>query len=93
MYNCKLTASFAFLAITCLVSSAWAQIAVIGTNQVGSVPFTPTWVRASGNLIAGLVPTVASGNFGEYTGGLASIWWTSVGGDAWPMYKIKRSEN
>ncbi|HWY32156.1 MAG TPA: hypothetical protein VNX46_15450, partial [Candidatus Acidoferrum sp.] len=64
--------SLTFLALIFLVSSAYSQLTVTGTNQFGSLPFTPTWVRASNSLIAGLVPTVANGNFGEYTGANAT---------------------
>jgi alpha-L-rhamnosidase len=61
-----------FLAVLFLVRSASSQTTVTGTNQTGSVPFTPTWVSAPGSLLAGLVPTVANGNFGEYTGANAN---------------------
>ena len=61
-----------FLAVLFLVKSASSQTTVTGTNQTGSVPFTPTWVSAPGSLLAGLVPTVANGNFGEYTGANAN---------------------
>ena len=61
-------ASLTFLALFFLVSSASSQITVTGTNQTGAVPFTPPWTTVSGSLISGLVPTVANGNFGEYTG-------------------------
>jgi len=64
--------SLTFLALIFLVSSAHSQLTVTGTNQFGAVPFTPTWVGASNSLIAGLVPTVADGNFGEYTGANAT---------------------
>src|ERR1700733_6248223 len=60
--------SLTFLALMFLVSSADSQLTVTGTNQFGAMPFTPTWVGASNSVIAGLVPTVANGNFGEYTG-------------------------
>jgi alpha-L-rhamnosidase len=56
------------LGFVCFVNSALSQIVITGTNQTGSVPLNPTWIAASGSLIAGLVPTVANGNFGEYTG-------------------------
>src|SRR5260370_28486526 len=65
-------AHLTFLALFSLVNSAWSQITVTGTNQLGAVPFTPTWTAASGSLISGLVPTVANGNFGEYTGANAN---------------------
>lgn len=32
------------------------------------MPLTPSWTAAAGSLISGLAPTVANGNFGEYTG-------------------------
>jgi hypothetical protein len=64
-------ATLTSLALFFLVSSASSQITVTGTNQIGTVPLTPTWTAASGSLISGLVPTVANGNFGEYTGAKA----------------------
>jgi len=63
-------ATLAFLVL--FLHSASSQIVVTGTKQTGSVPLTPTWVRASGSLISGLAPTAASGNFGEYTGANAA---------------------
>ncbi len=39
---------------------------------MGAVPFTPIWTAAPGSLISGLVPMVANGNFGEYTGANAN---------------------
>jgi hypothetical protein len=65
-------ATLTFLALFFLASSASSQIIVTGTNQTGSVPFTPAWTAASASLISGLVPTVANGNFGEYTGANAN---------------------
>ena len=50
------------------INSAWSQLTVTGANEVGSVPFTPTWKVASGSLVSGLVPTLADGDFGEYNG-------------------------
>ena len=55
-----------------LGSSATSQIIITSTNQLGSVPFTPSWSAASHSLLSGLVPSVATGNFGEYTGATAS---------------------
>src|ERR1017187_9925707 len=66
-FKCKIAASLACLALSFFVNSAWAQLTVTGADQIGSVPLTPTRTRAPGNLIAGLIPTVANGNFGEYT--------------------------
>jgi alpha-L-rhamnosidase len=57
-----------FLTLFFLVSSVSAQTTVTGTNQVGAVPFSPSWAAAPGSLISGLAPAVANGNFGEYTG-------------------------
>jgi len=68
----KNTAPFALLAFIVSVSSALSQIIITGTNQMGAVPLTPTWASAPGNLLAGLAPTVANGNFGEYTGANAN---------------------
>jgi alpha-L-rhamnosidase len=68
----KSLAPLAFLALFFLVRSALAQLTITGTNQTGSVPLTPAWTAASGSLISGLVPTVATGNFGEYTGANAN---------------------
>ncbi len=60
------------LVLFLLISPASSQITITGTNQTGAVPFTPTWTRASGSSISGLAPTVANGNFGEYTGANAN---------------------
>jgi hypothetical protein len=68
----KTAASLVFLALMFLAGPASAQLTVTGTNQLGAVPLMPTWAAASGSLIAGLAPTVASGNFGEYTGANAN---------------------
>src|SRR5258708_26190621 len=65
-------AALTLLALLDFVSPASSQITVTGTNQMGAVPFTPTWTAAPGSLISGLVPTVANGNFGEYTGANAN---------------------
>lgn len=59
--------SLPFLLLLLVIGSARAQITVTGTNQTGPVPFTPTWTTAQGSLISALVPTVAVGNFGQYT--------------------------
>jgi len=56
------------LALFFLASSALAQLTITGTNQIGNVPFTPAWIAGANSLISGLVPTTATGNFGEYTG-------------------------
>jgi alpha-L-rhamnosidase len=64
----KLT-TLALLALLNFASPVCSQITITGTNQLGSVPVTPAWVRGPGSLISGLAPTVANGNFGEYTGG------------------------
>jgi len=65
-------AALTLLALLDFVSPASSQITVTGTNQMGAVPFTPTWTAAPGGLISGLVPAVANGNFGEYTGANAN---------------------
>jgi hypothetical protein len=68
----KIAAGLACLALLLLVHPARAQLTVTGTDQLGAVPLTPAWTAASGSLIAGLTPTVANGNFGEYTGANAN---------------------
>jgi alpha-L-rhamnosidase len=68
----KIAASLVCLTLFLFDIPASSQITVTGTNQVGSVPLTPTWTAASGNLIAGLAPTTANGDFGEYTGANAN---------------------
>jgi hypothetical protein len=45
------------------ISGTLPAIAVTGTNQSGGNPFTPSWTPETPNLIAGLSPTTASGNF------------------------------
>jgi alpha-L-rhamnosidase len=60
-----------FLLITIrlmFAGSASAAFMVSATNQLGALPFTPTWTAAGNSLIAGLTPATSSGNFGEYTG-------------------------
>ena len=42
---------------------------VLTANQYGPVPLTPAWTPASDSLIAGLVPSTASGNFSEEASG------------------------
>ena len=64
-FKCKIAASLALLFIA---NCASAQLTVTGADHTGSVPLNPTWTMAAGSLISGLLPTVASGNFGEYTG-------------------------
>ena len=64
--------AMAFLMAFLLVGSAPAQLTVTGSNQVGVVPLTPAWTPAADSLISGLAPTVANGDFGEYTGGTAA---------------------
>lgn len=61
-------ANFALLGLLLLVNSASSQISVTGSDQVGSLPLTPTWTAAGNNLIAGLFPTIANGDFSQYTG-------------------------
>ena len=60
-------AALRILALFLFASSARSQIAATGTNQTGTVPLVPTWTVPSGSLVAGLAPSVANGNFGEYT--------------------------
>ena len=67
--KCNAAASLACLALLIFIHSAQAQVTVTGADMIGSVPLTPTWSAPAGNLISGLVPTVATGNFSEYTGG------------------------
>jgi len=43
-----------------------SPVLVTGSNESGSNPFTPTWTAETPNLIAGLSPTIADGDF---TGG------------------------
>jgi hypothetical protein len=38
-------------------------VTVTTTNESGSNPFTPDWTPETPNLIAGLLPTIANGNF------------------------------
>jgi len=64
---CQLAACLALLVQLFWFGPVSAQLTVTGTNQTGAVPFTPGWIRASDSLLAGLMPTVANGNFGEYT--------------------------
>ena len=59
-------------ALLILADSARAGQVISATNQLGTVPLTPSWAAAPGSLISGLAPTVANGNFGEYTGGNAN---------------------
>ncbi|HEV2695122.1 MAG TPA: alpha-L-rhamnosidase C-terminal domain-containing protein [Verrucomicrobiae bacterium] len=65
-------AVLALLALGWLAAPAFAQITVTGADQAGVVPFTPSWIRANGSLIAGTVPSVANGNFSQYTGANAN---------------------
>ena len=71
-FKWNLATGLVSLALLSFVTSAPAQLNVTGTDLVGSVPLTPPWARASGSLISGLVPTAATGNFGEYTGANAN---------------------
>ena len=71
-FKWNLATGLVSLALLLFVHPSVAQLTATGTNQSGSVPFTPTWSRAAGSLISGTVPTVANGNFGEYTGANAS---------------------
>ncbi|HEX4266011.1 MAG TPA: hypothetical protein VH597_16875 [Verrucomicrobiae bacterium] len=44
-------------------------ISVTTSNQTGTSPFTPTWTAESQDLIFGLVPTIANGNFTQEASG------------------------
>ena len=66
--KCQSAACLAWLTLLAFAIPAQAQLTVTGTDLIGSVPLTPTWTAPAGSLISGLVPTVATGNFGEYTG-------------------------
>ncbi|HEY4417248.1 MAG TPA: immunoglobulin domain-containing protein, partial [Verrucomicrobiae bacterium] len=62
----KIAAGLLFGASLTLASSASAQLTVATSSQQGTAntwPFTPTWTPATDSLIAGLVPTTATGNF------------------------------
>ncbi len=61
----------ALLALLFDARSASSQITITATNQVGAVPFTPTWVAAPDSVISGQVPAIANGNFSEDAGGKA----------------------
>ena len=52
-------------ALLVFVGSAPAALVISTVNQTGPVPFTPTWTPATDSLIAGLVPSMALGNFSE----------------------------
>ncbi len=49
--------------------SAQSTLVITTTNQMGLVPFTPTWLPAPDSLIAGLTPSTATGNFSEEASG------------------------
>jgi hypothetical protein len=69
----KIMVSMLFVALLTLIRSASGQITVTGSSQLGAVPLTPSWTPVTGGLFDGLVPTTATGNFGEYgTGGSAN---------------------
>jgi hypothetical protein len=44
-------------------------ISLTTSNQTGASPFTPTWTPESQDLITGLAPTTANGNFNQETSG------------------------
>jgi hypothetical protein len=62
-----------------LVSSALAQLTITANNQLGAVPFTPTWTPDTNGLLTNLPPTTATGNFGEFGTGGAAANLTTVG--------------
>ena len=64
MYTALLSALLLLFAV-----SVQAALVVTTTNQIGSVPFTPTWMPAKDSLIAGLVPSTSLGNFSEEAAG------------------------
>lgn len=64
----KFATNLLWLALFFFVSPARAQLAVTGADQTGAVPLTPTWTAAANSLLAGRTPTVALGNFSQYTG-------------------------
>ena len=68
----KLAACLVLAAVLAFACSAAAQLTLTGTCQLGAVPLAPTWTVASGSLISRLAPTLARGNFGEYTGANAN---------------------
>lgn len=63
---------YALLGLLLLVSSAFSQITVTGSDQIGAVPLTPSWTSTTNSLISGLAPTAANGNFSQYTGANAN---------------------
>ena len=59
-------------------------VSVVGSNQSGGNPFTPSWTAETPSLIATLSPSTASGNFGlEGSGSTPVLYhsrsWASVG--------------
>ncbi len=55
------------------ISGTLPAISVTGTNQSGGNPFTPSWTAETPNLIAGLSPTTATGDFAKESSGGTAI--------------------
>lgn len=70
----KLTLAVRLVGAVLLAFTGSIQAALVITtaNQTGAVPLTPTWTAATNSLIAGILPSVASGNFSQYTGANAN---------------------
>ena len=61
--------SLCLVVLFAFASSVPATLVVTTANQNGAAPLTPTWTPATNSLIAGLVPSVALGNFSEEANG------------------------
>ncbi|HWX20037.1 MAG TPA: immunoglobulin domain-containing protein [Candidatus Binatia bacterium] len=58
---------------TAASSVASPVVSITTSNQSGANPYTPTWTLETPDLIAGLTPTTASGNFTQEGAGGVSI--------------------
>ena len=61
--------SLAVVASLAAAGSVSAALVITTDNQIGAVPFTPAWTPATSSLIAGLVPSTASGDFSKEIAG------------------------
>jgi len=65
----KLAARLSVAVWLTTIGYAPAALVVSTANQNGAMPLTPTWIPATNSLIAGLVPSMALGNFSEEIAG------------------------
>jgi len=67
---------------TAAVSVVSPVISITASNESGANPYTPTWTLETPNLIAGMAPTTATGNFTTESSGGTNVLTDGVAGQS-----------